>query len=442
MRQTARAEEVFHREEFLSDHSRAARLRRSFLKKVLICGAGFLLLVLCPAFAADFTLPRMEMSSRGWIKDGDFTVSSVLLADLALTGGYKYAFLLGFSLEAPDIAKAFMYRNFSVELIDTGGTGVSDNEYNTLAERINNQAVLSFRAAKATVRDIFSLPLELSYFFGADDNFCNGDDFSSRFGISPVGTDFRGFFYFPQGIGGNPARRYNGIHSVHGTGFSFALTKWEHLIPIFYIYVNFPFSAGLTNSTAFFGESGDNLYSTDLRLLFHYNWLRLEAFGGITLSSTMATSIRGGLMAHIAGNGAEFLVQAGIPGCTVGEEFSIDNIYFLIEPRLRSGFFGMTLTFFYHPVEYLHVVTEDEKGKANINIKFLFGNLDSGFSGGIETGGELKVHGLEDFEFYIAPLATFYSSGLRWDAKIRIRPSYYSDPEKIFDFFIGVRTAF
>jgi len=313
---------------------------------------------------------------------------------------------------------------------------------------MNNQAALGFRIAKVSARDIFGLPLEFSYFIGSDDNFCSGDDYSSRFGLFPFGTEFRGFLYFPEGIGGNPTRRYNGIHGVRGTGFSFSLTKWEHIIPILYLYQDFAqiqlFTGAdrLSNSGISYEELGGTLYSGDLRLLFYHDWLRLEFFGGFSFNSSKDASIRGGLMAHLTGNGVEFFAQAGIPGWVGGEKFSIDNLFFLMEPRLRLGIFSMYLTFFYHPVEYIHIITPDERGKANINLKFLIGDTESGFSGGLETGGELKIDGPEDFIFYIAPLGTLISGGIRWDAKIRIRFLEYEKPKEMVDFFFGVRTAF
>ena len=108
--------------------------------------------------AADITLSDLEMASRGGVKDGEFVLSSMLSADLAFTGGDKYSFLLGFSLELDDIAI------------------------------VNNQAFPGFRLAQATVKDIFGLPLEFSYFIGRGDDFCTGDEFPSRFGVSPLAT--------------------------------------------------------------------------------------------------------------------------------------------------------------------------------------------------------------------------------------------------------------
>jgi len=367
--------------------------------------AWLFIFVLWSAQAAEITVPRLEMASRGAATDGEFALSSLISADIALTGGYKYAFLLGFNLDAPDI-------------------GVSS---------LNNQPILTFRIAKATAQDLFGLPLELSYFLGSADNFCSGDEFSSRFGLSPIGTDFRGFFYFPEGIKNMPTWRYDGIYGVRGTGFSLGFTKWDSFVPMLYLYQDF---------SSFDLSSEKKLYSGDLRLLFSHGLLNLETFGGISLNSSMDTSVRLGFMIHLAaGNGAEFFAQGGVPGWTKGEEFGIDNVFFLIEPRLHFGLFGIYITFFYHPAEYIHIPT-GEQGMADINVKFQYGNADSGVSGGIEVGGNLNTHDSTDFVLRLSPFISFISGGLRWDTKILVKPLDYDSPEKMFELFIGIRTGF
>ena len=406
----------------------------------LAAGVGLFFLVLCPAHSAEITVPKVEMASRGWVNDGEFIFSSFLSADIALSGGYKYTFTLGMSLDAPDIAKAFAYQNFHFGYAQNNP--VTDEEFNQLVdqanERMNNQAFIGFRIARATIRELFGAPLDFSYFIGRDEDFCSGDEFGTRFGLLPFGSEFKGFFYFPEGIGGIPTHRYNGIYGLSGTGFSLSLTKFKGFIPIIYLYHDFGSYLHMP------GEIDGTAYSGDLRLLFHYNWLRLETFGGLSFNRDLDLCFRGGLMAHFdAGKGVAFFAQGGVPGFAMGEKFSIDNLYFLIEPRLSLGLFLMDVTFFYHPVVYNHVITPDERGKANLNLKFLLGKRESGIAGGIEFGTFLKINGIaEDFGFTISPLVYFISGGLRWDAKIRVNPLEFETPENIIDFFIGCRTAY
>jgi hypothetical protein len=391
--------------------------------------------------AAEITVPRLEMASRGRIEDGEFVLGSVVSADLALSGGYKYGILLGFSFEAADLAKAFGYRNFNFRHLPGGTTVVNPDDYNNLVDqvndRLNNQGTLSFRVAKATARDLFNKPLELSFFIGEADYFCGGDEFTERFSVNPIGTEFRGFFYFPEGIGGDITRQYQGIHGARGTGLSLALTPWESFIPMLYLYQDFSY-ARITN-----GRMRGSRYSGDLRFLVNRESVKLEAFGGLSVSGGPETNIRGGLMAHFSSQQrVEFLLQGGVPGWEKGDDFSIDNFYFLMEPRLLFDNFGFFVTFFYHPLEYMHIKSEEERGKADINLKFLSGNANTGFSWGLETTLGLKIDGMEDFSVWVSPFAGFMASGLRWDTKLRVNTLEWETPAEMFELFIGVRTAF
>jgi hypothetical protein len=389
---------------------------------------------------AEITVPRLEMASRGRVEDGEFILGSVISADLSLSGGYKYDLLLGFSFEAADLAKAMAYRNFNFDHM-AGGASLTGNDYNTLVDKVNdrfnNQGTLSFRVAKASARELFGKPLELSYFIGEGDYFCNGEEFGPRFGVNPVGSEFKGFFYFPDGIGGDMRRQYKGIHGVQGTGLSLTLTSWESFVPMLYLYQDFSYIQFID------GGGGKNRYSGDLRFLVNRESVKLEAFGGISLSGGLGAGMRGGLLAHFSSpGGVEFLLQGGVPGWEQGDDFSIDNFYFLMEPRLIFGNHGLYVTFFYHPLEYIHIKTEKERGKADINIKFLSGNPQTGLSWGLETTLGLKINGTEDFSLWLSPFAGFMTSGLRWDAKVRVNTLELGTSTEVVELFVGVRTAF
>ena len=233
-------------------------------------------------------------------------------------------------------------------------------------------------------------------------------------------------------------RQYNGIHGVKGSGLSFAFTRGDSfIVPILYIYQDF----ALLPDFLVTGKSGKNLYSSDFRVLFHWDWLNFEVFGGISWNSNKANA-RAGLMLHFAGKGAEFFAQAGITSWNAGEKLNVDNMFFLIEPRLRFKYFALYVTFFYHPVEYLHIVEEKEQGMADFNIKFIFGNLDSGLTAGLETVAELKLGDFDDFKFRISPFGSFASGGILWEVKLRFVPQNLRKPKEMIDLFFGVRTAF
>jgi hypothetical protein len=279
------------------------------------------------------------------------------------------------------------------------------------------------------------MPLDFSLFWGAGDVFASGDDFSSRFGLAPIGTEFRGFFPFPEGIGGDLARQYEGIYGIQGMGLSLDFTYWDSLIPMLYLYQDFPET-----------DPGDILkkgrLAGDLRLLFCGEQVQLEGFVGASLSQSQGNSFRGGIMAFLSSPfGTELLLQCGVPGWKGGEDFNIDHLYFLLEPRVDFRFMKLFCTFFYHPLQYLSIVTEEERGKADLNLKFLTGSLVRyGIEGGIETTLGLKAG--EDISLRFSPFLGLFAGGIRWDFKLRLNPLNYARPAEIFEFFVGMRTAY
>jgi hypothetical protein len=395
---------------------------------VLLCAAVF------PVFTVELLVFPFEISNRAMIDDGEFVLSSAAAMDITLKQGHKYGILLGFSFESANLGKNLAYRNFDLQYLPPGRPPGRD-DYNALADRLNNQAILSFRVIRISVKDVFTLPLELSLFAGNGDAFCTGDDFSSRFGIPPIGTDFKGLFYFPERIEENVFRRYKGIHETRGMGLSLGLNRWDFLIPLVYLYQNIP---EVDSSGGFEGH-----YSGDFRLLLNRESLKFEVFGGITLSQGPDVIYRGGLLAFFnSGYGADFLIQCGVPSKNTEEPLNIDHIYFLMEPRIDFGFLRLFLTFFYHPVYYLSLTAEEERGKADVNIKLLTGGLlRYGIEGGLETTLGIKKSWDETFSLGITPFISLVNGGLRWDLKFRWNP-LETRPAESFEFFMGIRTVY
>jgi hypothetical protein len=409
------------------------------------------------AFGAEITVPRIELATRGASADGEFAFSAKTVMDISLTGKDKYGILLGLSLESANLGKALAYRNFAFSPFGYGPltpgaaspTSLTDDDYiayidqqnsyiDHMNERLNNQAALSFRIAKASLYDLFKMPLELSLFAGITDSFCSGSEFATRLGGVDIASDFTGFYYFPEGIGGNPYRHYDGIHSVQGIGLSLALTKWQTFVPMLYLYQDYSFR----DSNGFLSEKSH--FSGDFRFLVNIERFKFEAFGGISGSKNEKPDFRGGALAYFSsGSGTDFLLQAGIPAYIQDDSFSIDNLYFLMEPRITFGHLALHVTFFYHPVEYLHVKADEERGKADINIKLLAGNAErSGIEGGFEVTTGLKVYGNEDLIFKLSPFVAFVSNGLRWDIKLRVNPLLWEHPEELFEIFAGIKTVY
>jgi hypothetical protein len=402
----------------------------------------FAIIPFFPLFGAEITVPKMEIATRGKVNDdGEFALATNALVDLALDGGYKYGVRLGLSFSSADLGKALSYRGFRFQPLPAGTT-VTDVEYNDLTDQMNeamdNSAVLSFRIAEATARDLFDLPLELSYFVGHGDVFGSGEEFAYRYGLFQIPTDYTGFYYFPDGIAGDINRHYDGLYQVRGTGFSFTLTPWDKFVPMFYVYQNIPvFEKGNLTYTG-------SHFSGDLRLLFNLEGIAIESFGGVTGGRDGTMQFRGGALAWFnSGKGVEFLMQMGIPGWEKGTDFGIDNLYFLMEPRLRFGLFATHITFFYHPLVYDGIETITERGIADVNLKVMVGDtITKGIQGGIETTLRMQIDQSEDLKAWLSPFVSFVSNGLQWNLKLRMNMIDIKAPYKMFEMFAGIRTAY
>ena len=421
------------------------------MKKCLITGFLGIFILFGGLFGAEITVSNLELATRGKMDDGDFTVQSSLGAEISVSGGYKYGFALGLGAEIINLQKALSYGRLDL-LPLTGGTGPTDTEYNDLLtelnDRHNNQAYISIRSLKATAREVFDKPLELSFFIGYHDKLASGDDFPVYFGTPEIGTSLKGFFYYPEGFNNEPFLRFNGaIHTIKGTGLSVKALLGS-FIPVLYIYhdLSFPKDQSLRNQ----GSSYDpDRYSTDLKLIFNKENVKMEIFTGGTFSSSDKAVLRGGILAWFGSGPFAFLLQAGIPHWEAGSSLDIDNYYFLMEPRFRLEKFGACLTFFYHPVFYNNKVIYDSggmderRGRADINLRAFFGDVKkSAFEAGAEALINLKIPEREEFGLWISPYISTVTTGLRWDFALRINPRYFRDKGELMEGFIGIRTSY
>ena len=224
-------------------------------------------------FGADFSVPRLEFASRGFDAGGKFAFSSSAQADFAVDGGYKYGILLGLGLEIPNLEKALSYGRLD---FFSGAPGAG--EYNEIVDRLNNQAVLSFRLFEARARELFGSPLDLSFFAGHYRNLGAGDGFADL-GEDPPGTSYQGFFYFPEGIGGDPSRRYDGgIHRVFGTGFAASFRLSDILIPGIFLYQDMSY-----HRNSDYRDSAPGFFTGDLTLLLNTEKIQAEFFAGVRI---------------------------------------------------------------------------------------------------------------------------------------------------------------
>ena len=388
-------------------------------------------------FGAEITVPNVELASRGVKEDGNFEIRSSLDAEIAVTGGYKYGFTLGLGAEIPNLEKALSYGRFDILSM------TNPDDFN---DRMDNQPVLAIRSIKATAREIFNTPLEISFFIGRNDKLGSGDEFQEYFGTVPIGTGLKGFFYYPEGLNGDPFLRYNGaIHNILGTGLSFKAVL-GNFVPAVYIYQDLSFMENQT-VPGLGGNYQSGRYSGDVKLLANWENAKFEIFFGGTYSSDEKEVLRGGALAWFGSGPIAFLLQAGIPYYEAGKKLDIDNCYFLMESRLRLEKIGAKLTFFYNPVYYMNQIiwegTEKANGRADINLRMFYGDITkSAFEAGLESTAHLKIQDGEDYRIWVSPFVSIITSGLQWDLALRFNPRHYWKKGDLMEGFIGIRTAY
>ena len=389
-------------------------------------------------FGAEITVPHLDLVSQGKMENGDFTIASSLEAEIAISGGYKYGFSLGLGAEISDLGKALSYGRFNF---------IAGYDETDLNDRFNNMAVISIRSIEATVREVFNLPLEISFFIGHNDKLGSGDEFQEYFGSEPIGTAVRGFFYYPDGLNEDPFFRFNGaMHSIMGTGLA-VKGIFGNLIPALYIYHDLSFQEDPLNPG---GSYAPGHYSADIKLLVNGENAKFEVFFGGTYATSDDFIFRGGALAWFGSGAISFLMQAGITSYEFGSSMKIDNCYFLMEPRLRFDKFGVNLTFFYHPVYFMNKVifndagTDTAKGNADINLRVFYGNINkSAFEAGLETLINLEMEKSENAKLRISPFISTVTTGLRWDFALRFNPLFFQEDEKsLLEGFIGIRTSY
>lgn len=423
------------------------------MKKILPAALLALRVSLGSLGGAEITVSSLELASRAGMEGGDFALRSSLDADIALSGGYKYSITLGLGAEIPNLEKALSYGRLDLPYTAAAaGTPPSDAEYNALVDevndRYNNQAVIAIRSVKATVREVLGQPLEISFFLGRGDKLGSGDEFQERFGTVPIGTDLKGFFYYPEGLGegiyADPLLRFDGgIHRITGTGLAFTAGFWDRVVPTLYVYHDLSFRPNPPDLGYLPGR-----YSADFRLLVSGETAKIEFFSGMTWVNDGDPVLRGGVLAYFGSGPLGLLLQAGIPYWEAGSGMDIDHCYFLMEPRFRSDRFGAILTLFYRPVYYLNREILDEngdrdRGRADINLKVFYGDLvRTSFEAGLESSLGLRVHDGESLNLWVSPFVSAATSGLLWDFKVRVNLLYWLEGGDAAEGFVGVRTAY
>ncbi|HUW40602.1 MAG TPA: hypothetical protein VMV90_06295 [Rectinemataceae bacterium] len=389
--------------------TRAPILRFAFFALVIAGG---------PALrAANFAVNNLEMVTHGSVDPSTnlFTAGTSLYYELEIKGGDKVSALLRLNFLNGDIEN----------VLPTSGT---------LSTALSPQ----FETAAVTAKDIFNLPLDATYFVGYMDAFCSGDDFVSLFGTAPFATTLRGPMVYPDGIGNNPNRYWDGIAASDGTGFRLGTSPRlsSNFVSYLYLYQD--------------SDIGPGSWSGDLRGLMNYERVKLEIFAGATATPGSGYGVyRSGLMFYAApGEVGEFFAQVGVPHWDPLAGFSVNDIFFLFEPRMNFSFGSLALTVFYHPAWYRQQPT-DESGALDTALDLRFGKIaQDGSQGGLQ--GLLEFRPLTTnttltptLTALASPYYSIIGGGIEWDFKLGLQllplPSVWY---AIFQPFVGLQTSF
>jgi hypothetical protein len=398
-------------------------MHRSWALKSIVLGAA-LWGAAAALHAASVSVDPFSLLSHGAYDEdsGLFAVDSRLDFGLALSGGDKFAGLLRLEYRSGTVEND-LYQNGLT--LDAGTATTSD-----IVAKLNAASGLALRTAAVSAREIAGLPLEATYFVGYLDSICSGDDFVRLFGAAPFATALRGPLYYPDGVGGDASLSYDGLDAVYGTGARLSLAG-EHSAAFLYLFQD--------------SDLGQGNWSGDLRGLLDGEKIKLELFAGASLAPACDYGLyRGGLLFdYRPGSLGEFFAQVGIPRWDPSEAFSINNFFFLFEPRVVLGPTNLAITVFYHPSYYREKAT-GEKGALDLCVNWKLGNLAAtGSQGGLST--LLEFRPLEDspLSVDIAPYFSVISWGLEWSMKLDLVVfPYPAEWYGMFSPFIGVKTSF
>lgn len=349
--------------------------------------------------AASLVVPSLDVITRAAMNAGRFELTSNGDFDLIVEGGYKFGGRIGLSYSGSD---------FELNLPDS----------------------VSFDGLSVIARDVFSLPLSLSWFIGSYDVLGSGSEFPVSFGTAEIASAYRGFMYFPGPF------QYDGIHQVKGTGLRIAATPVpDRLMLVGYVYQDTWVANLLT-------EKGH--WSGDLRVLANWESIKLEGFLGVTSMAPFGW-YRGGALFYATLRGLEILAELGIPKWDpFVDTFSINMFSMLFEPRLTLGLFNVAATFFWHP-EYYHQDVTGELGTFDINLNLYLGDRTKTQTlGGLETnlGFDSTVG---SFDLALAPYLSFATPGAVWKIKLNTKLLPWPAPfalGDLFEGFVGVRASF
>ena len=363
--------------------------------------------------AADIAVPRFSLTSRGTVEDASFLLDTRADVDIALEGGFKFGGNLTFSFESSRLEE------------DTDLP--SEYDADAVGERLAR--TLIFQSASITIRELFNSPLNMSYFTGRTDRFGSSEDFISLFGTDDFGTHFKGYNTFPDGV------PFEGLYQIEGTGISL------HTSPLADSYV-------VSAHTYQDPRLGTGKFSSDIRFMANTEFLKTGVFVGASYPMAAYGIYRAGLLTYFQTSGegnvqGQFFTQLALPRFDPANaaDLSLEDFYFLFEPRLKFEAFSLLLTLFWHPDYYLQSAT-NEGGALDANIRAILGNpKTSQIRGGLDTRMTYNPAADQQLAVRVVPFLRVAASGILWDFAVRARVYPFSLQES-FDGLIGITTEF
>ena len=357
--------------------------------------------------AANVSVPEFEMITRGANEDGEFVLTTRSDIDLLIEGGVKFDATLGLDLDTDRLQS-------DDEVTTTVDTALLDRYLGR---------TLRFKSATITARNVAETPINLTHFVGTLTPFATGDEFSREFGARSFSTEFQGFRYFPDGV------VYEGIYTPRGTGLIVGTDPLnETILAEFYAYQDELLGLGV--------------FANDARVLFNYPLAKVELFAGGSYPAGTYGLYRGGILMFFDTNaGGQFFGQVGLPSWDPQGGFSLEDFYFLFEPRVTFTKVAAALTLFWHPEVYQQQIT-GEDGALDINFRLQAGvQPETVLSGGFDSAMEYRPNDDEQIRLLISPFIRLSTSGVVWDFQIRTQV-YPIVPADAFQGFIGVNTSF
>lgn len=358
------------------------------------------------SFSSNFSISEFLLSTEGkWDnEDAVFKLSSNISMELFLkTGNNAYAFSQ-FDIEAEELEQIFTEKS-------------SDS---------SSSIALKLSGAGFGLNNIRDSGFYMQFFTGKNDRLASGGVFPSLFQENAI----KPFFYKTT----SKNDLYRGIHRIVGTGINIGVKdKTNRVATNIYLYqdnVN---------------PANKGIYAIDYAFNLNLPVFKLSSFVGFsTPAKKQKPLFRSGVMFFLT-NGKETGVysELGIPYYSIGDKFTIENLYILFEPRFKVGDVTTSLTFFYNPEYYMEQQTE-EGGDINLSLRLAYGDITKhSLQGGIEsTVNFITKENTDIFDALLSPFLSLKTGPVFWDGKLNISVLKFKTPREMFSFNLITKAEF